>query len=112
MWAALRVGGRINGASPAYGVDEMVHAMKTADSKIIFTLPSCLDVSVQAAKAVGLGRDRIILLEGEMQGVRTLGDMIEEGEKLEEAPVWQIPVGKTNKDICGYAGLTTHASQY
>jgi len=101
MWAALRVGGRVNGASPAYGVDEMVHAMRTAGSRIIFTLPSCLDVVVEAAEVLGIGRDRIVLLEGSAEGVRTLGELIEEGKGLDEVPVEGVPEGKSNKDVCG-----------
>lgn len=102
MWAALRVGARVNGASPAYGVDEMVHAIETAGSRIIFTLPSCLDVAVQAAKTVGLEKDRIILLEGEVDGTRCLQAMISDGEKIEEVPAWCISTGQTNKEVCGY----------
>lgn len=68
MWAALRVGGRINGASPAYGVDEMVHAMRTAGTKIVFTLPACLEVVVEAVGVLGMGRERVVLLEGKVEG--------------------------------------------
>jgi acyl-CoA synthetase (AMP-forming)/AMP-acid ligase II len=102
IWAALRVGGRVNGASPAYGFEEMVHAMKTANSSIVFTLPSCLDIAMQAAKAVGLGKDRIILLEGCVEGTRNLEDLIREGKRLDEVLVWTLPAGSSNKDICGY----------
>ena len=105
IWAALRVGGRVNGASPAYGVEEMVHAMKTANSKIIFTLPSCLDVATQAAEVVGLGKDRIILLEGSIEGTRNLEDLIAEGKRLNEVAVWKLPAGLSNKDVCGYEFL-------
>jgi len=106
IWAALRVGGRVNGASPAYGVEEMVHAMKTADSRIVFTLPSCLEIARQAAEIVGLGRDRIVLLEGSVEGTRNLEDLIAEGKQLDEVPVWEIPDGLSNKDICGYGFLS------
>jgi 4-coumarate--CoA ligase len=106
IWAALRVGGRVNGASPAYGVEEMVHAMKTANSKIIFTLPSCLDIATQAAKVVGLENDRIILLEGSAEGTRNLQNLISEGKQMEEVPVWKIPAGSSNKEICGYVALS------
>ncbi|GAB7329467.1 hypothetical protein MBLNU13_g01245t2 [Cladosporium sp. NU13] len=101
IWAALRVGGRVNGASPAYGVEEMVHAMKTANSRIVFTLPSCLDIATQAAKVVGLEKDRIVLLEGSAGGTRNLKDLIGEGKRLDEVPVWTLPTGSSNKDICG-----------
>jgi acyl-CoA synthetase (AMP-forming)/AMP-acid ligase II len=101
MWAALRVGGRVNGASPAYGVDEMVHAIKTAESKIVFTLPACLEVVVEAAKVLGIGRKRIVLLEGSVKGVRSLRELIDEGRGLNEVPVEGIPEGMSNKHVCG-----------
>jgi 4-coumarate--CoA ligase len=101
MWATLRVGGRVNGASPAYGVEEMVHAMKTAGSRIIFTLPACLETVVQAAGDLGIEKDRVVLLEGEVEGVRSLGELIEEGRGLMEVPVEGIPEGKSNSDVCG-----------
>ena len=107
IWAALRVGGRVNGASPAYGVEEMVHAMKTANSKIIFTLSSCLDVATKAAETVGIGKDRIVLLEGLVEGTRNLEDLIGQGKQLEETPIWRIPVGMSNKDVCGYVSWST-----
>lgn len=76
--------------------------MKTANSKVVFTLPSCLEVATQAAKAIGLSRDRIILLEGIVEGTRNLNDLIESGRHTKEAAVWQIPAGKSNQDVCGY----------
>jgi len=106
MWAALRVGGRVNGASPAYGVEEMAHAMRTAGSKIVFTLPSCLEVAAEAAKVVGIARERIVLLEGKVEGWRSLRELIEEGKGMDEVPVEKIPAGKSNRDVCGYVGLT------
>lgn len=101
IWAALRVGGRVNGASPAYGIEEMVHAMKTANSSIVFTLPSCLEVATKAAEIVGLGKERIVLLEGTVEGIRNLNDLIEEGKRLNEVPIWEIPASMSNKDVCG-----------
>jgi 4-coumarate--CoA ligase len=101
MWAALRVGGRVNGASPAYGVDEMVHAMRTAGTRIVFTLPACLEVVVEAAGVLGMERERVVLLEGKVNGVRSLGELIEEGRVLGEVPVEGVPEGKSNRDVCG-----------
>lgn len=101
MWAALRVGGRVNGASPAYGVEEMVHAMRTAGSRVVFTLPSSLEVAVQAAGVLGIERERVILLEGCVEGWRSVGELIEEGRGLGEVPVEGIPEGRSNRDVCG-----------
>lgn len=80
----------------------MVHAMKTANSKIVFTLPSCLDIATQAAKIAGLDKERIVLLEGTVKGIRDLQSLIDDGKHLKRVSTWNIPAGKTNKDICGY----------
>ena len=48
MWAVVRAGGRVNGASPAYMTEEMTHALRTAKSKILITLPSALEVALAA----------------------------------------------------------------
>jgi 4-coumarate--CoA ligase len=90
----------------------MVHAMKTADSQIIFTLPSCLETATKAAEIAGLGKGRVILLEGTAEGTPNLRDLIEEGGRMERVSSWRIPAGKTNKEICGYlnfsSGTTGH----
>lgn len=53
MWATIRAGGRVNGASPAYNVEEMSHALKTAGTRFLMTLPGSLDAAVRACEAVG-----------------------------------------------------------
>jgi 4-coumarate--CoA ligase len=53
MWATVRAGGCVNGASPAYNVEEMSYALKTAGTKFLLTLPGSLDAAVAACKAVG-----------------------------------------------------------
>ena len=68
MWAVVRAGGMVSGASPAYGVGEMVQALRTSKSVVIMTLPGKgLGVAVEAAGKVGLGRDRVLLLEGRVE---------------------------------------------
>jgi hypothetical protein len=42
------------------------------------------------------------LLEGSVEGMRNLQDLIDEGKRLDEVPVWNLPAGSSNKDICGY----------
>ncbi len=43
----------MNGASPAYNVEEMSHALKTAGTKFLMTLPGSIDAAVAACEAVG-----------------------------------------------------------
>jgi 4-coumarate--CoA ligase len=39
MFGAIRAGGVVSGASPAYNTEEMTYALKTADAKFLFTVP-------------------------------------------------------------------------
>jgi 4-coumarate--CoA ligase len=101
MHATLRVGGKVSGASPAYNVEEMTYALKTADAKFLMTHPNSMEVAVKAAKNAGIPRERVFLLEGEIGGHTTIKELIEMGRKeKEQSPYFTIPKGKTNFDIC------------
>jgi long-subunit acyl-CoA synthetase (AMP-forming) len=90
----------------------MAYALATAKSKFLFTLPSSLDVAVAAAKAVGMPQENVFLLEGQRAGFTSIQQLIEEGKGYAPDPSYSIPVGKTNKEICGYlnfsSGTTGH----
>ena len=104
MHATLRVGGKVSGASPAYNVEEMTYALKTADAKFLMTHPNSMDVAVKAAKNAGIPRENLFLLEGEVKGHTTIKDLIEMGRKeKEQVPYFTIPKGKTNFDICEFS---------
>lgn len=108
MHATLRVGGKISGASPAYNVEEMTYALEKADAKFLMTHPNSMEVATAAAKNVGISKDRLILLEGELDGYTTIKDLIEMGRKeAEQTPYWTIPKGKTNFDICGFLSFSS-----
>ncbi|KAL4809785.1 hypothetical protein BDV18DRAFT_150310 [Aspergillus unguis] len=115
MYAALRIGGKINGASPAYGVDEMAHALKTAETKVLLTVPGSVEVAVAAAERIKTHRIQIILLEGQLDGFTTLQELIALGRSYGpngQVPMFTIPTGQTNKDLCGFltfsSGTTGH----
>lgn len=110
MHATLRVGGRISGASPAYNVEEMTYALKTADAKFLLTHPNSMEVATQAAKAAGIPRERLFLLEGELEGYTTVKELIEWGRKQGEGgqvDYFRIPEGKTNFDVCGFLSFSS-----
>ncbi|KAI7212195.1 acetyl-CoA synthetase-like protein [Hortaea werneckii] len=108
MWATVRAGGRVNGASPAYNADEMAFALKTAGTKILFTLPHSLDVAIKAASQANLSQDHIILLEGNKPGFRNIQDLIKLGaQTATPPPSWSIPRGQTNREICGYLNFSS-----
>jgi 4-coumarate--CoA ligase len=103
----VRAGGRVNGASPAYNAEEMGHALKTANTKFLFTLPGSLAVALEAALSVGLPRTNVFLLEGSRAGFTSVGDLIQIGSQLKAGPSWSVPKGQTNKNICGYLNFSS-----
>ncbi|KIW92243.1 uncharacterized protein Z519_07227 [Cladophialophora bantiana CBS 173.52] len=107
MWATIRAGGRVNGASPAYNVEEMTYALKIAKSRFLITLPTSLDVALAAARNVGIPRHHVFLLEGKADGCISIQDLMKRGEKYTPDPPYQVPRGKTNKDICGYLNFSS-----
>ena len=64
-------GAVVSGASPAYNVEEMTYALKTADAKFLATSPTSMAVAKEAAKNAGLNQGNLILLEGQMDGLPT-----------------------------------------
>ncbi|KAK5072868.1 hypothetical protein LTR64_000722 [Lithohypha guttulata] len=110
VWATVRAGGRVNGASPAYNVEETVHALKTARTRILLTLPSSLATARQAATKVGIPTSHILLLEGSAPGVQSIQALITEAEadsSFDIIPTWQIPSNTNNKQICGYLNFSS-----
>ncbi|OQO03098.1 hypothetical protein B0A48_11353 [Cryoendolithus antarcticus] len=113
MWASVRVGARVNGANPAYGMEEMCEALRVAGTRVLFVGSEGLGVALQAVERVGLGRERVVVLcdegqwEGKGKGLMSLGELVELGRKLEEVPEWSIPSDLTNKDVCGYLNFSS-----
>lgn len=103
------IGGRINGASPAYNKEEMAHALKTAGTSILFTLPASLDAAREAAREAGVPESHVLLLEGSSTSTntRTLEDLIRQGRSLPEVPHYSIPPSTSNCDVCGYLNFSS-----
>ncbi|EXJ88684.1 hypothetical protein A1O1_05615 [Capronia coronata CBS 617.96] len=109
MWAVIRAGGRINGASPAYNAEEMTHALKTAKSRFLMTLPTSLDVALAAAQKAGIPRSHVFLLQGagRAAGFTTIQELMRRGEKYSPYPPYRIPEGKTNAEVCGFLNFSS-----
>lgn len=110
MFAGLRVGAKISGASPAYNVEEMTFALKTADAKFLMTTPGSMEVAAASAKAAGLPQSNVFLLEGELPGYTTVQELINIGKSYGEhgqTPAFKLPPGKKNKDICGFLSFSS-----
>lgn len=105
MFAAVRLGGRVSGASPAYGVEEMTYALRTAKAKFLATAAGSLDIALAAAKEVGIPKERIFLLEGQVEGFTSVRELVEIGRRMgegEQVPSWKIPEGKANSEVCAF----------
>lgn len=110
MFATLRAGGKVSGASPAYNVEEMSYALKVADAKFLFTVPGSSDIALEAAKEAGIPRERVFMLEGKMEGFTTMSDLLKTGQSYGESnpvPEYCLPPGKTNKDVCGFLSFSS-----
>lgn len=90
----------------------MIHALKTADTKILVTLPGSIKAAVAAAESAGIPRSHVLLLEGEAPGFKSIQDLIQQGQSLSPTDVYHIPHGKTNKDVCGYLNFSSGTTGY
>lgn len=110
MFAGLRVGAKISGASPAYNVEEMTFALKTADARFLMTTPGSIEIAAASAKTAGIPQSNIFLLEGELSGYTTVQDLIRIGESYGnsgQTPAFKLPPGKKNKDVCGFLSFSS-----
>lgn len=110
MLGTLRAGGVVSGASPAYNVEEMTYALKTAQARFLMTSPPSMEVAAAAAKNAGIPKENLFLLEGELEGYTTIKDLIEIGKSYGESaqiPAFKLPPGKKNKDVCGFLSFSS-----
>ena len=110
MFGTLRAGGVVSGASPAYNVEEMSYALRTAEAKFLFTVPGSMAVAAAAAKNAGIPQSHVFLLEGKMDGFTTMADLLEVGKSYGSAgqiEQFRLPTGKQNKDVCGFLSFSS-----
>lgn len=103
------LGGRINGASPSYTIGEMVNALKTAGTKYIMTVASSIKMASAAAKEVGIPSERILLMDGDLEGYTSIQQLSVIGRNYgldRQVPYYSIPAGQTN-DVCGYLNFSS-----
>ncbi|KAI0412433.1 acetyl-CoA synthetase-like protein [Xylaria grammica] len=110
LFSAMRVGGVVSGASPAYNVEEMTYALRTANAKFIATHQASIDIAAEAARNAGIPQKHIFLLEGQVEGYTTIKDLIERGRRYgdtDPVPYTKIPQGKKNGDICALLSFSS-----
>ena len=102
-------GGLISGASPAYNVEEMTYALKTAQAKILMTVPSSMPVAIPAARNAGIPKERIILLEGSHEGHPTMKQLLEVGKDYGSNQItsFKIPQGKSSREVCAFLSFSS-----
>jgi len=103
----MGLGGRINGASPAYNVEEMTYALRTAKTKFVLTLPNAIDSVTKACQHVGIPKNHIFLLEGSHSDYQSIQDLVELGKYCPEVPVQKLPAGKTNREVCAFLNFSS-----
>lgn len=103
------IGGVVNGTSPGSSVEEMTHALKTARTKYIITVPASIQIVVEAASAAGISLEHVFLFDGDFGGYTSINDLLAIGEEYGESgqqPFFRVPQGQTN-DICGYLNFSS-----
>jgi acyl-coenzyme A synthetase/AMP-(fatty) acid ligase len=93
-WATHRLGGIQSPANAAYSAAELEYQLKNSGAKALFTCVTLLETARQAAKKSGIPENRIYILEvpesfaGKKtpQGLKTVDDLIREGQKLDRLP--------------------------
>ena len=106
----LYSGGIVSGASPAYNIEEMTYALSKAGAKFLITVPAAMDVAGPAAKNAGIPQDRIFLLEGNIEGFKTVKTLLNIGKSFGEngqIPSFKIPKGKKNRDVCAFLSFSS-----
>lgn len=110
MHSATRVGAKVSGASPAYNTEEMTYALKKGEAKYLMTVPGSMDIAAVAAKEAGIPKQNVFLLDGELEGYKSLKDLVELGKSYGEGgqvKPFELPHGKTNGDICGFMSFSS-----
>lgn len=110
LLGTLRAGGIVSGASPAYNVEEMTYALKTANAKFLMTIPTSMDVAATAARNAGIPKEQIFLLERDIDGYTTLQQLFEIGRSFGQSgqvSSFKVPNGKQSQDICGLLSFSS-----
>lgn len=103
--SAVRVGSIGCGVSPDYTVDELAYSLKLSKAKFILTTSNLVENAYLAAAKAGVPKENVLLMNGTRQGTKSIQELIHATSQLgEEAqtPVYHIPKGKTNRDVCSY----------
>lgn len=110
MLAVSRIGGIVSGASPSYNAEEMAYALRKSNAKFLMTVPGSMDVAAAAADKAGLKKENVFLLDGEMEGFKTVKELLEVGKSFEErlqVKPFKVPAGKNNHQVCAFLSFSS-----
>ena len=88
----------------------MAYALKKANAKFLMTIPSSMNVAFAAANKAGIPKERLFLLEGELEGFTTMKTLLDIGKSFGETSQiasFKIPRGKKNKDVCAFLSFSS-----
>ncbi|ORY17230.1 hypothetical protein BCR34DRAFT_671304 [Clohesyomyces aquaticus] len=117
-WATHRLGGIQSPANAAYSCAELEYQLKDSKATALFTCLPLLQTSLEAAKNVGIPKNRIYILEvpkeftggkGNPSGFKTVHDLIQEGKKLDrlEPLNWEQGEGAKRTAFLCYSSGTS-----
>ena len=88
----------------------MTYALEKSEACFLITVASSMKVAATAARKAGIPQKNVFLLEGEMDGFKTIKDLIdlgrEAGEKGQVKP-FVIPPGKKSHDVCAFLSFSS-----
>ena len=100
----------VSSTSPASTVGKMIHSLKTSCSRLIFTNVECLEIALEAAKAVGIPKRDVILFDSAPEGFITVAGLIEAGKDwatVTLVPPYVFPPGKKADEVCALLGSSS-----
>ncbi|KAG4433433.1 hypothetical protein IFR05_011079 [Cadophora sp. M221] len=105
MYGIMRAGGVPALSSPGFNEEEMMHIFKTVDCKLVFCPGEIAHVVRGALRRLSRNTGCIFEIdveagEGNLNGVKSLGGLIQEGRESSQVKAWVVPRGKNNSDVC------------
>jgi 4-coumarate--CoA ligase len=84
IWAVHQTGAIVSGANPSYTANELQYQLEATQAKLIISDPASLTTTLEAAKAVGLSKDRIILFDTKAadSSYTSVSKLVERGTQL------------------------------
>ncbi|KAK7464662.1 hypothetical protein VKT23_003907 [Stygiomarasmius scandens] len=63
IWATHRLGGIVSGANPDFTSNELEYQLQSSGASLILVHPEALETALSAARAAGISKERIIVLD-------------------------------------------------